>query len=160
MKEYIDKTAVKAEIEKRIASLESIGSENYLHDNYPEQYAMLVTLKSLKFSLDTLEVKEDVVSNDPLISTELLTASADYARKQLANPDYPTYNDEYELLCAFEAGANWKKEQIMKDAIEREVKEDAGGYPYIDATELYDYENDKPLAKAGDKVKVLIIKDK
>ena len=46
------------------------------------------------------------------------------------------------------------------DAIEREVKEDEGGYPYIDATELYDYDNDKPLAKAGDKVKVLIVKDK
>lgn len=46
------------------------------------------------------------------------------------------------------------------DAIEREVKEDAGGYPFIEATELYDYENDKPLAKAGDKVKVLIVKDK
>ena len=46
------------------------------------------------------------------------------------------------------------------DAIEREVKVDAGGYPYIDATELYDYDNDKPLAKAGDKVKVLIVKDK
>ena len=47
-----------------------------------------------------------------------------------------------------------------EDAIEREVKEDAGGYPYIDATELYDYENDKPLAKAGDKIKVVFIKDK
>ena len=47
-----------------------------------------------------------------------------------------------------------------EDAIEREVKEDAGGYPYIDATELYDYENDKPLAKAGDRVKVVFIKDK
>ena len=46
------------------------------------------------------------------------------------------------------------------DAIEREAKEDAGGYPYIDATELYDYENDKPLAKAGDKIKVVFIKDK
>ena len=46
------------------------------------------------------------------------------------------------------------------DAVEREVKEDAGGYPYIDATELYDYENDKPLAKAGDRVKVVFIKDK
>ena len=46
------------------------------------------------------------------------------------------------------------------DDIEREVKEDAGGYPYIDATELYDYDNDKPLAKAGDKVKVVFIKDK
>ena len=48
----------------------------------------------------------------------------------------------------------------MKDAIEREVKEDAGGYPYIDATELYDYDNDRPLTKAGDKIKVVFIKDK
>ena len=47
-----------------------------------------------------------------------------------------------------------------EDAIEREVKEDAGGYPYIDATELYDYDNDRPLAKAGDRVKVVFIKDK
>lgn len=46
------------------------------------------------------------------------------------------------------------------DAIEREVKEDAGGYPYIDATELYDYDNDKTFANAGDKVKVVFIKDK
>lgn len=46
------------------------------------------------------------------------------------------------------------------DIVEREVKEDAGGYPYIDATELYDYDNDKPLAKAGDKVKVMFIKNK
>ena len=51
------------------------------------------------------------------------------------------------------------EEQIMKDAIEREVKVDAGGYPYIDSTELYDYDNEKPLAKAGDKVKILIIKE-
>ena len=61
---------------------------------------------------------------------------------------------------AFIAGAKWQEEQIMKDAIEREVKEEAGGYPYIDATELYDYDNDKPLAKAGDKIKVVFIKDK
>ena len=58
MKQYIDKDAVVTEIEKRISSLESIGSENYLHDNYKEQYAMLVTLKSLKFSINSLETKE------------------------------------------------------------------------------------------------------
>ena len=46
------------------------------------------------------------------------------------------------------------------DAIEREVKVDAGGYPYIDATELYDYDNDKPLAKVGDRVKVVFLKNK
>ena len=58
MAHLIDKDALVAEIERRIASLESFGSENYLHDNCPEQYAMLVTLKSLIFSIDTLEVKE------------------------------------------------------------------------------------------------------
>lgn len=63
MAQYIDKSDVMAEIEKGITSLEGIGSENYLHDNYPEQYAMLVTLKSLKFSLDTLEVKEVDLNN-------------------------------------------------------------------------------------------------
>ena len=59
---------------------------------------------------------------------------------------------------AIKNGVQWKEQQMMQNAIEREVKVDADGYPYIDATELYDYDNDKPLAKAGDKVKVLIIK--
>ena len=57
-------------------------------------------------------------------------------------------------------GAEWQKEQMLKDAVERVVKVDAGGYPYIDATiELYDYVKDEPLAKAGDKVKILMIKE-
>jgi hypothetical protein len=56
-------------------------------------------------------------------------------------------------------GAKWQKQQMMQDAIEREVKVDAGGYPYIEATELYDYENEKPLAKEGDKIKIIIIKE-
>ena len=61
---------------------------------------------------------------------------------------------------AFRAGYNKCRQEMMNSAIEREVKVDAGGYPFIEATELYDYDNDKPLAKAGDKVKVLIVKDK
>ena len=64
--------------------------------------------------------------------------------------------------------ANWQKEQMMENSVERTVYTDtggyvectvhvdAGGYPYIGNIELYDYENDKPLAKAGDKVKVII----
>lgn len=103
MKQYIDKSAVVAEIEKRIKEH---------HSGY------LVCLKDILSFLDTLEVKEEPISNELLISSELLTASADYARKQLANPDYPTYNDEYELLCAFEAGANWQKEQTINKACE------------------------------------------
>lgn len=60
---------------------------------------------------------------------------------------------------AYEKGLQDMREQMMKGAIEREVKIDAGGYPYINCDiELYDYENDKPLAKEGDKVKVLILR--
>jgi hypothetical protein len=61
---------------------------------------------------------------------------------------------------AFIAGANWQKEYMMKDALDAVVKIDAGGYPYVDRTiELYDYEQDIPLAKRGDKVKVIVIKE-
>lgn len=34
-------------------------------------------------------------------------ARFEYVSKRLANPDYPTYNDEYELECAYDAGAMW-----------------------------------------------------
>lgn len=54
--------------------------------------------------------------------------------------------------------SNWQKEQMLKDGVETSVKTDAGGYPYIPTIELYDYNESKPLAKEGDKVKVIIIK--
>ena len=58
-------------------------------------------------------------------------------------------------------GAKWQKEQMLQNAIDATVKVDAGGYPYIHRTiELYNYDKDEPLAKAGDKVKILVIKDK
>ncbi len=62
---------------------------------------------------------------------------------------------------AFKAGMKEMREQMMKEAIERTVKIDAGGYPYIDCDgiELYDYDKDVPLAKEGKKVKVIVIKE-
>ena len=49
--------------------------------------------------------------------------------------------------------------RLKSFVLERTVKEDAGGYPYIDceSIELYDYDIDKPLAKKGQKVKVIIL---
>lgn len=55
------------------------------------------------------------------------------------------------LTYLFIAGAEWQKEQMLKDAVEVTVKEDAGGYPYIDM--------DIPLAKRGDKVRIIIMKE-
>lgn len=60
------------------------------------------------------------------------------------------------LLRVYQAGAKWMAEQGWSR--ELDVKEDAGGYPYIPAIELYDYDKDTPTAKVGDKVIVQIRK--
>ena len=60
---------------------------------------------------------------------------------------------------AFKAGAKWQKEQMMENATEVTVHVDAGGYPYIPQVELYDYDKDIPLAKEGDKYKVVFIEE-
>ena len=72
------------------------------------------------------------------------------------------WQKEQEYTCyeeAFEDGAKWKYEQMVKDAHECEVKVDAGGYPYIAQIELYDYDKDEPLAKEGDKYKVILVEE-
>jgi len=60
---------------------------------------------------------------------------------------------------AFELGKDAMKQQMMKDAVDATVHFDAGGYPYIPQMELYDYDKDESLAKEGDRVKVVVIKE-
>ena len=60
----------------------------------------------------------------------------------------------------YEKGKQEGKELIMENATEAIVAVDAGGYPYVDKhIELYDYDKDVPLANAGEKVKVIVIKE-
>ena len=119
--------------------------------------AIAAAKRHLENSLEVKEVEEP--------SKDLEEAASQYSfniPSAIFNDLTPVLQNIWkrEIEGAFVAGAKLQEEQIMKNAIEREVKEDAGGYPYIDATELYDYDNDKPLAKAGDRVKVVFIKDK
>ena len=112
----IDKSALVAEIERRISDNKKDmerASHKFLEDYFEGYEDALVLLKE-QF-LDTLEVKE--VQEEP-VSNDLEEAATKYARKQVANPDYPTYNDEYEMVCAFEAGAQWQKEEIIDKACE------------------------------------------
>jgi len=89
------KEKIKSEIQRLIKAYSPIQSAEGKYK--VEAYEDLLTF------IDTL--KEDQVSND------LEEAATKYARKQLSNPDYPIYNDEYEMECAFEAGAQWQKER-------------------------------------------------
>lgn len=63
------------------------------------------------------------------------------------------------FLDAIEYGMNLQKVQMIANAIETTVHIDAGGYPYIPQIELYDYDKEVPLAKEGDKYKVILIKE-
>lgn len=72
--------------------------------------------------------------------------------------------DESYTKSMYKVGINTGKElmkqQLMTKAVDAVVKVDAGGYPYIDRTiELYDYDKDIPLAKKGDKYKLILIKE-
>lgn len=89
------------------------------------------------------------------LTEEQAQIESDFVTQHLKdNNRTPTFID------AIEYGMRLNEEQTMKDAFECEVKVDAGGYPYIDrCIELYDYDKDVPLAKAGDKYKVVLIKE-
>ena len=67
--------------------------------------------------------------------------------------------DKNNFLEIFKAGAEWQIAKLMKDAIDVTVHIEAGNYPYIPQLELYDYDKDEPLAKKGDKYKVILIKE-
>lgn len=132
--------------------------------------------------LCNLDAYIDTLQKEP-VSEDLEEAIGEYC----SNPDnFATWiggkeNDDIPLIVkAIKFGANWQKEQIldcnttlqrtfelgkqemkqqmMANAIDMEVKVDAGGYPYIPQIELYDYDKDIPLAKEGDKYKVILIK--
>lgn len=145
MVKYINKSALVAEIEKELNTTKKYSTE-YVNG---KKYA----LKKILSFLDTLEMKE--VEEEP-ISNDLEEAADNYVGHA---PEIDEDLSCFTKRNAFIAGAQWQKERILNNATEREVKVDVCGYPYIDFTELYDYDKDIPLAKEGDKVKLVIVKN-
>ena len=95
--------------------------------------------------------------NSP-VSEKLEEAAWQYydRNKPLMPPELDLHK---ELIDFFMAGAKWQITKLMKDATDVTVHIDAGGYPYTPEIELYDYDKDVPLAKEGDKYKVILIKE-
>ncbi|MBO7509973.1 MAG: hypothetical protein J6T35_02210 [Bacteroidales bacterium] len=80
----------------------------------------------------------------------------------IAGAEWQKVQDQKTIELAEEhamlAGMNKMEQQMLENAVERAVKVDAGGYPYIDAIELFDYTEDKPIFNPGDIVIVNIRK--
>ena len=81
--------------------------------------------------------------------------------KKIANhfANWQKEKDDEEKVLIYKHGFEDCKEQLMAKAVDATVHIDAGNYPYIPQIELYDYDKDIPLAKEGDKYKVILIKE-
>lgn len=83
-------------------------------------------------------------------------AGAEWMKEKDTRDMYMSDNRHYEKV--YELGKKDMKKKMLEDAVERTVKIDSGGYPYIEITaELYDYEHNVPLAKEGELVKIIIV---
>lgn len=99
--------------------------------------------------------KEEPVSEDLEEACEQL---AENARKHKAETSSPFFS-QTDYIQGVMDGAKWQITKLMANATPVTVYIDAGGYPYIPQMELYDYDKDVPLAKEGDKYKVILIKE-
>ena len=115
----------------------------FYNDKAKEDYRLLSEIEEIIKALQEEPVSEDL----------------EYASEKYACRFSSSKYGHDKVKDAFIAGDKWKEEQLMKDAVDVEVKIDAGGYPYIPQIELWDYDKDEPLAEEGDKVKVIVIKE-
>ena len=97
------------------------------------------------------------------VSVEEVSTSEDLEAKAAQYESYFDVGEQHGYLCvnkgemaeAFIAGAEWQKEQMLKDAVEGEVIEDLHGQRYVKSEAV-----DGTKFKFGDKVKILIIPEK
>ena|GEM_PF-6189658 len=96
MKAYIDKSALIAEIERRIDEVNQIDKASY-------EVGLFDAYKIILSFLDTLEVKE---AKEEAVSNDLEEAAFEYA-------EACKYDEGEKLLCVehFKAGAEWGKNQ-------------------------------------------------
>lgn len=148
---YIDAEKLIAEIERRREKCADIAA-----DERNEDVAEYYRGKEVAYD-ETSDLITSLQQEQPSLPSNLDEAANNYGVDiRLGYPRVMDETDRY-IYNAFKAGAKWMAEQGVTREVE--VKEDAGGYPYIDKHfELYDYDKDEPLFKAGDKVVVQIRK--
>jgi hypothetical protein len=154
----INKDALVAEIEKRIKNLYPKGAQGMvvtkiLKDHYEDLLSFL----------DHLEVKEVDLVKEPA-SGDLEVAARRYAKEEYSRKSPATLPDRCRacyapIMYAFQGGAEWQREQMMKDAISGFIF----GSRYfrqknISLTDLSEEQYDK-LKDFGERIKVIIIKE-
>ena len=123
------------------------SSSKYGHDKVKNTFIAGAKWQEQQFEKERLKHCDALTKEQAQIESDFVTQHIK------ENNRTPTFID------AIEYGMKKQKEQMMAKAIDVEVHVDAGGYSYIPQIELYDYDKDVPLAKEGDNVKVIVIKE-
>ena len=141
-----------SEIERRKKSLRAgiCNDQAFTRKQKNEMLVASEELSRLKRFIDSIP--------DEQISDDLEGAARLYAIPHYMKDIDMHYIEEYPydpgLEVAFKAGAEWQKEQMMKEAVEGYVNyyEDSGGILMAEAQVGCPYHN-------GDKVKIIIVKE-
>ena len=118
---------------------------------------MVDAAESLGISQEEYEkiVDECIFGKKEHVSDDLEKASYCFACKcHPLKTEWSTSSPNPEVIEAFKAGSDWKKQQIMKDAVDAEVT-----YGKSLAVPSLDYALDKKGLDYGDKAKLIIIKE-
>lgn len=150
--------------EQKIGFIDSLDHILSFINLMQEEKTDKVDYNRLKTELDNALQKETKESWNKFLDTECVSEDLESASKQYVedNPPYVsefTHESEIEGIYndvkqTFIAGANWQKEQMLKDVIEGEIQSGGTFIPLIsikDKNKLKDF-------KFGDIVKILIIK--
>ena len=129
----------------------------FYNDKAKEDYRFLSEIEEL---INTLQ-KEPVCKDFEVALEKKVREAQDWTYIEEEGGECPL-NEEFgadDLEEFARWGAEWQKQQMMANAVDVTVHIDNGNYPYIPQMELYDYDKDVPLAKEGDKYKVIILKE-
>lgn len=148
------KDLIRAEIERQLEYFKGKEDDAWDDcDNYTDEDAQWyqghwkMCSKLLAF-IDSLP-EEHLRDSTKMISEDLKEAAKEYSKRV---SDGHNYRD---LTCGFIAGAEWQKEQMLKDAVEGEVVQDLHGKLHVKTNAVSDI-----LYQFGDKVKVIILPKK
>lgn len=150
---YIDTDKLIAEIERRIAAYQ----KNF--DKADNKIAKLSTDGRIASLKGILPFITSLQQEQPEVECDDLEEVARAYSEQVT--DGHNYRD---LTCGFKAGAKWQKEQMMKDAVDIKVIESYN--PTCEPNErlhgisfIYDCKNDNQYLIAGDRAKIIIVKE-
>lgn len=158
MSKYIDADLLRKEIEEERKNIEGlfIEGDNNFYDGQDDAYNHTLAL------IDSLQQEQ------PSLPSNLDEAAEDFVWEIMENDEdgvsdlcrklYPTskITDFYDALAEFfKAGAEWQKNQMLKEAVEGEIQMRYSGC--LCAKTIRAINEDK--FKFGDKVRIIIVKE-